>query len=513
MKIMKRMIRLCMVFALLFFMGCLAGKSQARAADTYKIRVNKQCCVVNVYKYDEEAGKYKIHKAFICSPGYATPVGTHHLGEKMRWHTLDGPTYGQYCSRITGSILFHSVWYYQPEKNTQSYVQYNKLGTLASHGCVRLTVADAKWIYDNVPSGTEVKVYNSSNPGPLGKPAAIKVNGYQGWDPTDPDPENPYLKKNPKISGVKRIVYIDYGDKYDLMAGISAKNSTGYNATSRIKTFFFFKPAGTKVFERVQDFDTKKLGRYKVIYRVIDEIGHKAIKKSFINIKSTRAVTAFSLNYKEKTLYVGGLESLQSFKLEVDRVKPADAQLTALEYTSAGTKIATVDENGVVTAVSPGKVYITARTTDGSNLTKRCLIIVEQLVTELQMTVPSKTLEVGHSMQAKVTVSPEDAADKTVTYISSNPAVATVSETGSITGVSAGTAVIKVKANDKSNKIVKIKITVVEPGTVSGGAVTAGVAAVGSQSTMSAERMLRLPYTVAFTDSQDVFECRKRYNS
>ena len=212
---MKRMIRLCMVFALLCVAGCLSGKSQAQAADTYKIRVNKQCCVVNVYKYDEESAKYKIHKAFICSPGYATPVGTHHLGEKMRWHTLDGPTYGQYCSRITGSILFHSVWYYQPEKDTQSYVQYNRLGTLASHGCVRLTVADAKWIYDNVPSGTEVKVYNSSNPGPLGKPAAIKVNGSQGWDPTDPDPENPYLKKNPKISGVKRIVYIDYGDKYD----------------------------------------------------------------------------------------------------------------------------------------------------------------------------------------------------------------------------------------------------------------------------------------------------------
>ena len=488
MKILKRITRLCVFAMLLLVVGFISGRSEAKAADTYKIRVNKQCCVVNIYKYDSELQKYKAYKAFVCSPGYATPVGTHHLGEKMRWHTLDGPTYGQYCSRITGSILFHSVWYYQPEKNTQSYVQYNKLGTLASHGCVRLTVADAKWIYDNVPSGTEVKVYNSSNPGPFGKPSAIKVSGYQGWDPTDPDPENPYLKKNPTISGVKRIVFINCGDKYNLKAGITAKNSTGFNATSRLKYKLFYKVLGTKEYNEVNEFDTNKVGRYKVLYYVKDEIGHRTIKKSFITVKPTKMIQAFTLNYTEKTLYVGGLESLQSFKLEPKKVRPADAQMPALAYSSAGTKIATVDENGVVTAVSPGKVYITARTTDGSNLSKRCLIVVEQLVTELQMTVPGKTLGIGQSMQARITVSPENATDTSVTYTSSNPAVASVSETGSITGLSVGTTVIKVKANDKSNKVVKIKITVYDPNAtdaVSGGGATvpptATAAGAGSQ--------------------------------
>ena len=187
------------MFLLLFSVLCMGAEpvtSQAqRAKDTkqYIIKVNKQKNVVTVYKKAKKG--YKPYKAFVCSCGSATPVGTFPLLEKYRWHELMGPSYGQYCSRITGGFLFHSVWYYQTRKNTQSYVQFNRLGTTASHGCIRLTVRDSKWIYDNCPSGTKVVIYNSSNPGPLGKPKARKVSGYMGWDPTDPDPANPYFVK------------------------------------------------------------------------------------------------------------------------------------------------------------------------------------------------------------------------------------------------------------------------------------------------------------------------------
>ena len=127
-----------------------------------------------------------------------------------------GPSYGQYCTRIYGSFLFHSVWYYQPKKNTQSYAQFNRLGTTASHGCIRLTVADSKWIYDHCPSGTKVVIYNSSKAGPLGKPKAQKVSGHMGWDPTDPDVHNPYLVKvkSIKLSHTKKTLKIG-GKKKD----------------------------------------------------------------------------------------------------------------------------------------------------------------------------------------------------------------------------------------------------------------------------------------------------------
>lgn len=143
------------------------------ASKKYVIKINKQMNCVTIYE-KKSSGKLKPVKAMVCSAGNATPIGTFPLGEKMRWHTLNGPCYGQYCTRITRGFLFHSVWYYRRTPSSLAVKEYNKLGTTASHGCVRLMVADAKWIYDNVPSGSSVIIYNSSNPGPLGKPKAVK---------------------------------------------------------------------------------------------------------------------------------------------------------------------------------------------------------------------------------------------------------------------------------------------------------------------------------------------------
>ena len=68
-------------------------------------------------------------------------------------------------------------------------------GEMASMGCIRLTVEDAKWIYENCEAGTVVEFYASEDPGPLGKPEATKISDYEdlrNWDPTDPSPDNPW---------------------------------------------------------------------------------------------------------------------------------------------------------------------------------------------------------------------------------------------------------------------------------------------------------------------------------
>lgn len=91
--------------------------------------------------------------------------------------------------------------YEKKDKSTLEWWEYDKLGTKASLGCIRLKVVDAKWIYDNCVPGTKVEFYTSSNPGPLGKPTAQKISEdeeVRGWDPTDPDANNPwrnYVKK------------------------------------------------------------------------------------------------------------------------------------------------------------------------------------------------------------------------------------------------------------------------------------------------------------------------------
>ncbi len=164
------------------------------AAGTYEIKINIACNTVTIYK--DGAAVY----AMPCSTGTATPGAgyTCKLREKYRWKELDHKVYGQYCSRITDNTLFHSVpcaSYGVPNSIFPNY--YDKLGTRASAGCIRLMVRDAKYIYDNVPTGSKITFYSdSSNPGPLGKPQTYKISDvpsdFARWDPTDPDPSNPW---------------------------------------------------------------------------------------------------------------------------------------------------------------------------------------------------------------------------------------------------------------------------------------------------------------------------------
>ena len=162
----------------------------------YYIRINRAMNTVTVYTQDED-GDYTVpYTAFVCSTGDATPLGTYQTFNKSYWRLLYGPCYGQYVTDIVGDILFHSVPYYTQDKGDLEYNEYNKLGTAASMGCIRLCVRDALWIFNNCPIGTTVELYDDySSPGPLGKPDSIYIDPSspnRGWDPTDPDPDNPW---------------------------------------------------------------------------------------------------------------------------------------------------------------------------------------------------------------------------------------------------------------------------------------------------------------------------------
>lgn len=178
------------------------GKSE------YYIRVNYGANCVNIYTKDDEKNYTVPYKAMICSTGISTPKsGTYQITYKYRWLRLFGNVYGQYSTRIVKNILFHSVPYFKQRADTLEYEEYDKLGTKASAGCIRLTVEDSKWIYDNIPSGTYVEFYSDpNNPGPLGKPKAQKISDNEecrNWDPTDPDKNNPWNGGN----GIPSVTY------------------------------------------------------------------------------------------------------------------------------------------------------------------------------------------------------------------------------------------------------------------------------------------------------------------
>lgn len=152
---------------------------------SYQLKINKQSSCVTAYAKDGSKGYIIPVVSFACSPGNATPLGTFYTGVKHRWHQLFGAV-GQYTTQITGNYLFHSVLYRSFNNHTLSASSYNNLGNRVSHGCVRLRVIDAKWIYDNCGSRTRVTIYNSATPGPFPKPSYKKIPSWQNYDPTDP---------------------------------------------------------------------------------------------------------------------------------------------------------------------------------------------------------------------------------------------------------------------------------------------------------------------------------------
>lgn len=156
---------------------------------SYEITVNRAKCQVTVYAKDGGNGYIIPVKTFACSvglPNTPTPTGTFRTPIKYRWHTLMGPSYGQYCTRIVDGVLFHSVAGSNMSSYNLSAAEYNKLGQPASHGCIRLTVRDAKWIYDNCKLGTKVTISDTAAT-PFDKPSTPKIPASQNWDPTDPN--------------------------------------------------------------------------------------------------------------------------------------------------------------------------------------------------------------------------------------------------------------------------------------------------------------------------------------
>ena len=166
----------------------------------YYIEVIRNQNIVIVYSKGSDNRYSKVVKTFTVSTGKAsspTPTGTFKTTKGLKWGSLYGGVYGQYSTRITGSILFHSVPYYKKDPSTLEWQEYNKLGTRASAGCVRMRVIDAKWIFDNIPAGTTVKIYDGVIPTGIIKPTYAKISSTspnKGWDPTDPNSNNPWKK-------------------------------------------------------------------------------------------------------------------------------------------------------------------------------------------------------------------------------------------------------------------------------------------------------------------------------
>ena len=169
----------------------------------------------------------------------------------------------------------------------------------------------------------------------------------------------------------------------------------------------------------------------------------KITKKLTINVSDIE-ISSISLNYTNKTLYVGNKLVL------IASINPNNATIDkTISWSSSDKNIATVDSNGNVVAKKTGTTTITAKTSNEKKATCNITVIenpVEAFAIALNK--DSATLYVNQSLSLTAVITPSNTTDKTISWSSSDKNIATVDSNGNVVAKKTGTATITAKTSN-----------------------------------------------------------------
>ena len=317
--------------------------------------------------------------------------------------------------------------------------------------------------------------------------------GISALNPTCTTPDSTYSVKIEKVEGKKRIMRVDGKPKYIWSTATSFEPGNTYRLTVRFSSNYWeeysyensmnfaysTRPSGA-VDAPAVDVTFKINGKTTTIdlYTSGDDISdwapddgnaNEMLVQTEVEIPKV-AVSGITLNNSTLSLTTG-----QNFTLQA-MLSPSNATNKEVTWESSDAGVAAVSKDGVVTAKKAGKATIVAKAADESGKYASCVVTVTEAkkeVTGVTLNKSSLNLGVGGSEVLSATVLPADATNKQVTWLSSTPSVATVSQSGVVTGVKEGTTQISVITADGSKTAICSVIvsgqTQTEPGTQTGG--------------------------------------------
>ena len=317
--------------------------------------------------------------------------------------------------------------------------------------------------------------------------------GISALNPTCTTPDSTYSVKIEKVEGKKRIMRVDGkpkyiwttatsfepGNTYRLTVRFSSNYWEGYSYENSMNFAYSTRPSGA-VDAPAVDVTFKINGKTTTIdlYTSGDDISdwapddgnaNEMLVQTEVEIPKV-AVSGITLNNSTLSLTTG-----QNFTLQA-MLSPSNATNKEVTWESSDAGVAAVSKDGVVTAKKAGKATIVAKAADESGKYASCVVTVTEAkkeVTGVTLNKSSLNLGIGGSEVLSATVLPADATNKQVTWLSSTPSVATVSQSGVVTGVKEGTTQISVITADGSKTAI-CSVTVsgqaqTEPGTQTGG--------------------------------------------
>lgn len=173
---------------------------------------------------------------------------------------------------------------------------------------------------------------------------------------------------------------------------------------------------------------------------------------AYCNVKVGTSVTGISLDPREFTLETIG----SSFTIK-PVISPEDASDLGVVWESADTKVVSVASDGTVTAIGPGTTTVTATTNDGS-FTSNCVVSVKSPAQHVSLDKTSLKLLEGESGKLTATVYPLNSTQKTLTWVSDHPDVASVDNEGNVTARKAGAATVTVKVAENVTAVCKVTV-------------------------------------------------------
>ncbi len=173
---------------------------------------------------------------------------------------------------------------------------------------------------------------------------------------------------------------------------------------------------------------------------------------AYCNVKVGTPVTGISLDPREFTLETIG----SSFTVK-PVISPEDASDLGVVWESADTKVVSVASDGTVTAIGPGTTTVKATTNDGS-FTSNCVVSVKSPAQHVSLDKTSLKLLEGESGKLTATVYPLNSTQKTLTWESDHPDVASVDNEGNVTARKAGTATVTVKVAENVTAVCKVTV-------------------------------------------------------